>query len=416
MAVCAPEKLNTHRLSTENAGSDIVGSPTISNLHFGNKSLKYNALVDSGSDVSLLELSVFYKIDKKNVIKPVMDDTVPLKSASNHDIKSVGKTSVHMFINGSRYIVNFILTRGFKFNVLIGSDFMNDTKAKLDFGNNTMIIGNRVICLRNKFDVPDCSLLEAASTQYLDPYSVTHIKVRSRLTLQRTHSAEQGDYIITPLDNSNLFYEQPGLLAPSLTVIRDSSGIYTMPVVNSTGIRYTVNKRMVVGFIESVDLVAKNKINNVNRISQVNGTCQGNTVISTCLAMNTNIHGNALHRDNLTNNGGYSKRSSVHVPLHHSKHSNIHVTPHHSKRSSVHVPHKQTTCVIHCTSQHGKIDTPMHMEAHGDGNDRKCLHTQETTCTCTFVGKCTCKNKNTCTCKIGIHAHARIGIHAHVHA
>ena len=171
MAVYAPEKLNTLRLSTENAGSDIVGSPTISNLHFGNKSLKYNALVDSGSDVSLLELSVFYKINKKNVIKLVMDDTVPLKSASNHDIKSVGKTSVHMFINGSRYIVNFILTTGFKFNVLIGSDFMNDTKAKLDFGNNTMIIGNRVICLRNKFDVPDCSLLEAASTQYLDPYS-----------------------------------------------------------------------------------------------------------------------------------------------------------------------------------------------------------------------------------------------------
>ena len=341
-----------------------------------------------------------------------MNKTVPLKSASDHAIKSVGRASVYMYINGSRYITNFILTDGFKFNVLIGSDFMNDTKAKLDFENNTMIIGNRIICLRNKFDVPDCSLLEAASTQYVDPYSVTHIKVRSRLTLQCTHSAEKGDYIITPLDNSNLFYEQPGLLAPSLTVNKNISGMYTMPVVNSTGIRYTVNKRMVVGFIESVDLVAKNKINHVYKISHANGTGQRDTVMSTGIALKPSVHSDVLHRNSHTNIRDYHKHSNVHVPHHcskhnsaqasphYSKHSKVHVSPHNSKRSSIQVPHKQTTCVLHCTSQLGQIYTPTckHIEAQGDGSDSKCPHKQETTCTCTFVDKCTCKIRNKCTC------------------
>ena len=412
MAVYATEKLSTLRLSTVSEGNEIVGSPTISNLHFGNKALRYNALVDSGSDVSLLELSVFHKIEKRNIATFLMNKTVPLKSASDHAIKSVGRASVYMYINGSRYTANFILTDGFKFNVLIGSDFMNDTKAKLDFGNNTMIIGNRVICLRNKFDVPDCSLLEAASTQYVDPYSVTHIKVRSRLTLQCTHSAEKGDYIITPLDNSNLFYEQPGLLAPSLTVNKNISGMYTMPVVNSTGIRYTVNKRMVVGFIESVDLVAKNKINHVYKISHANGTGQRDTVMSTGIALKPSVHSDVLHRNSHTNIRDYHKHSNVHVPLHcskhnsaqasphYSKHSKVHVSPHNNKRSSIQVPHKQTTCVLHCTSQLGKIYTPTckHIEAQGDGSDSKCPHKQETTCTCAFVDKCTCKIRNKCTC------------------
>ena len=412
MAVYATEKLSTLRLSTVSGGNEIVGSPTISNLHFGNKALRYNALVDSGSDVSLLELSVFHKIEKRNIVTFLMNKTVPLKSASDHAIKSVGRASVYMYINGSRYITNFILTDGFKFNVLIGSDFMKDTKAKLDFGNNTMIIGSLVICLRNKFDVPDCSLLEAASTQYVNPYSVTHIKVRSRLTLQCTHSAEKGDYIITPLDNSNLFYEQPGLLAPSLTVNKNISGMYTMPVVNSTGIRYTVNTRMVVGFIESVDLVAKNKINHVYKISQANGTGQRDTVMPTGIALKPNVHSNALHRNSHTNIRDYHKHSNVHVPLHcskhnsaqasprYSKHSKVHVSRHHSKRSSIQVPHKQTTCVLHCTSQLGKIYTPTcrPIETQGDGNDSKCPHKQKTTCTCTFVDKCTCKIGNKCTC------------------
>ena len=255
-------------MTTGSEGVGVKGSPIVCNLHFGNKTLKYNALLDSGSDVSLLEMSVFNKIDKKHVVQVWKDKSVSLHSASNHDIKSHGKVLVHMFINGTRYNITFVLTSGFKFEVLIGSDFIYEQKAKLDFESNTMIIGKRIICLRSKYNLPTCSLLEVTSYQHIEPYSVTHIRVRSK---QVTPKHKQDTCMITPLDNSMLFYEQPGLVAPSVAVNKNISGYYTMPVINNTGVRHSVKKRMIVGFIESVDLTCKNR-DEVNKISYENNS------------------------------------------------------------------------------------------------------------------------------------------------
>ena len=85
-----------------------------------------------------------------------------------------------MSINGERYTVNFILTKGFRFDVLLGSDFIYEQKAKLDFEQNTMIIGKKVILLKCKHELPRCSLLEVTTTQDIAPYTITHIEVRPR--------------------------------------------------------------------------------------------------------------------------------------------------------------------------------------------------------------------------------------------
>ena len=74
-------------MTTGSEGVGVKGSPIVCNLHFGNKTLKYNALLDSGSDVSLLEMSVFNKINKKHVVQVWKDKSVSLHSASNHNTK-----------------------------------------------------------------------------------------------------------------------------------------------------------------------------------------------------------------------------------------------------------------------------------------------------------------------------------------
>ena len=247
-------------MTTDKGGrNNIRGSPMISNVQFGNRYSKYNALLDSGSDVSLLDSSVFRKIPAKNIIKFWKDRTTPLNSASGHGIKSVGKASVMMSINGERYTVNFILTQGFRFDVLLGSDFIYEQKAKLDFEQNTMIIGKKVILLKCKHELQRCSLLEVTTTQDIAPYTITHIEVRPR---SKSYCQGQGTCMITPLSNCDLFIDEPGLVSPCVTVSKQSSSTYALPLVNNTGSVYKVKKKHVVAIIEQLDPADVNSLNN----------------------------------------------------------------------------------------------------------------------------------------------------------
>ena len=78
-----------------------------------------------------------------------------------------------------------------------------------------MIIKNKVIILRCKSELPSCNLLEASRSQIIEPYTVTHIEVKSR---DKSYGKGHGTYMITPLSNTLLFDDQPGLVSPSVTV------------------------------------------------------------------------------------------------------------------------------------------------------------------------------------------------------
>ena len=230
---------------TSDEGDDIKGSPMISNIQFGNKNKSYTGLVDSGSDVSLLNWNVFQSIPRKN-IHFWKKKITPLNSASGHNIASLGKARIVMVIRGVQYIANFILVRNFKFDVLIGSDFIYKHKGKIDFESNTLIIKNRIIVLRNKRELPGCNLLETLGRQQIEPYSISHLKVQPR---NRSYNKSKGCCIITPLNTSILFENQPGLMSHSISVNKDR-GPYILPIINNTGHTFKVKDKLIVGFIE----------------------------------------------------------------------------------------------------------------------------------------------------------------------
>ena len=240
----------------------------MSNIHFGNKN-KYIGLVDSGSDVSLIDWSVFENIPSKNILKIRKSRPTQLNSASGHGIKSLGKATISMQIKGEHYKVNFILTKGFKFEVLLGSDFIYEHNATIDFQKNVMIIKNKVIILRCKSELPSCNLLEASRSQIIEPYTVTHIEVKSR---DKSYGKGLGTYMITPLSNTLLFDDQPGLVSPSVTVNKQVTGRYLLPIVNNTGKTFNVKTKTVIAFIEHLhrtDLV-KPYTYNITHTSTVN--------------------------------------------------------------------------------------------------------------------------------------------------
>ena len=82
---------------------------------------------------------------------------------------------------------------------------------------------NKVIILRCKSELPRCNLLEASGSQIIEPYTVTHIEVKSR---DKSYGKGHGTYMITPLSNTLLFDDQPGLVSPSVTVNKQVTGRY----------------------------------------------------------------------------------------------------------------------------------------------------------------------------------------------
>ena len=158
-----------------------------------------------------------------------------------------------MVIRGVQYIANFILVRNFKFDVLIGSDFIYEHKGKIDFESNTMIIKNRIIVLRNKRELPGCNLLETLGRQQIEPYSISHLKVQPR---NRSYNKSTGCCIIIPLNTSILFENQPGLMSHSISVNKDR-GPYILPIINNTGHTFKVKDKLIVAFIEQFSSMDK---------------------------------------------------------------------------------------------------------------------------------------------------------------
>jgi len=222
------------------------GSPVIPEIHFGNKNKQYCSIIDTGSDLSLMDFRVYKQIGRKSIINYEQNVPILLNSASGHNIKAVGKVIVKMYINDIPYNTAFVLTTGFKFNILIGSDFIYKNKVKLDFANNTMLLNNKVVCLKPKNELSKFSLLHVTSNQRVEPYSVAYIQVRS-------NNVVNGTCLVSPLDNNSLFYEQPGVVSPSFVANSNEQGIYYIPVINDTGIRHTVYNKSALGILEIID-------------------------------------------------------------------------------------------------------------------------------------------------------------------
>ena len=200
-----------------------------------------------------MDISVYKLIHSKFIVSSERNVPLLLNSASGHNIRALGKATVKMFINNRPYNTEFVLTSGFKFNILIGSDFIYKNNIKFDFANNTMLLDNKVICLKPKSELSNISLLHVTSTQRVEPYSVAHIEVRSK-KINNPDSVGINDkmYIITPVNTHKLFYDQPGVVSPSVAVNYNHERIYQIPVINNTGIRHTVSSRTVLGTLELI--------------------------------------------------------------------------------------------------------------------------------------------------------------------
>ena len=211
-------------------------------LYFPTKIL---GLVDTGAAKSLISEEQYNKLPQDAIIKETHPKT-KLYGVKGHPLKVVKTATIKFKIGNKSLQHTFQVIGQFGYKLLLGIDFLTSHKVKVNFENCTLVINNQVIFLKDSEGKHDNKLgvVKSFTKTVIEPMTVTLIKVSSK-------QKHKGNCLITPLLNSELFWEQPGLTS-ACSLVKSNKGLY-LPVYNETSKRFCIRKGQVIGIIEEID-------------------------------------------------------------------------------------------------------------------------------------------------------------------
>ena len=205
-----------------------------------------NALVDTGAETTLISENVFEKLHKKQ-IRSITEPKVVLSGVTGHELKITKSAQICFKFGKLKLCHQFHVVKCFKYDVLLGMDFLESNKAKIDFEHKTLAIGKHVFVLKENIAEKSPQNVMLAKTKHkriLEPRSVCFVKlgVKSKI---------KGNCLVTPLQTSSVLWDQPGLISPRVLVKGGKNAIVT--IMNETNARIVVGKGVPLATIESIE-------------------------------------------------------------------------------------------------------------------------------------------------------------------
>ena len=217
-------------------------------LHLSSR--KTYALVDSGADISLISKETFDKIPRKNIHDFSTTDCIPLQSVSGHRLKNFGTATLQVSISGFDQPFKFQIVEGLKNQCILGTDFLTNFSAQLDFGHKTLNLGGYIIPLR-----PQKLACHSATSLIRLSQPVT-VGAQSYVEIPANVNREQligQDCLVQPLNNVPIFGDEPGFcLVTSVSKVSETRKVAVM-IVNETGRDFTIPARSVIGIAEVLE-------------------------------------------------------------------------------------------------------------------------------------------------------------------
>ena len=119
------------------------------------------AILDTGADISIMSEKLYKKLPK-HVVGNLQASRLPeITGVTGHKLTDLGSVKVKIELGKAQCTVNFEIIRGISRNLLLGSDLLGQTKAKLDYEQRTLKIGDETILLQRKADTKNsCALVQ----------------------------------------------------------------------------------------------------------------------------------------------------------------------------------------------------------------------------------------------------------------
>ena len=104
--------------------------------------------MDSGADVSVLQLQLLNRLDSSSVIN-WDKESGPRKcvSASGHDLGPAGKATIKFKIGTRPFVHTFVVVRNLQQQLILGDDFLSEKSALVDFQRRVMKIAGEDVKL-----------------------------------------------------------------------------------------------------------------------------------------------------------------------------------------------------------------------------------------------------------------------------
>ena len=168
---------------------------------------------------------------------------VQLKGVTGHSLKVSARVIVKFKIGKKHLTHEFHVVQDLSKSVILGIDFMEKQNATVDFGKRTLAIGDQIVVLRGKKAIQseECSLVFINKKHVIEPMSVSFVEVVTKIK-------GTGSCVISPLDNSPVLLDQPGLVMPN--IISNSSHKVRVPLVNTTSTRFSLKQKQALGIAE----------------------------------------------------------------------------------------------------------------------------------------------------------------------
>jgi hypothetical protein len=119
-------------------------------IHISIESLPTCALCDSGSSVSLISQQFYQRLLKKHDRLKSFNSTpnaANLYAANNSKLKVKTTVDLTVRLQGITIINSFIVVDELAYNVILGADFLHDTRASMNFGDRRLILYDGLVSI-----------------------------------------------------------------------------------------------------------------------------------------------------------------------------------------------------------------------------------------------------------------------------
>ncbi len=207
--------------------------------------LEVVSLIDTGSDISVLSQETFNRLGSQPVIEPVEGAT----SVTGQRLEITGRVRLPIQIGWKDFTFDFYVIPNIVQPMILGSDFLVKHEAKLDMEQKTLSLGNLVVLLQQNAATRDNTncLMQVTENMTVPPRTLQMVPCQTKTSLQA------GTYLLVPLENSDLFLDQPGLMSPSAVVHLEQEGLTSLLVCNNTNMTFTLKKGQVCARVEAID-------------------------------------------------------------------------------------------------------------------------------------------------------------------
>ena len=220
-----------------------------------------NAILDTGADVSVMSKQTFDKIpvDTKTPLEPSRLADNRVKGVTGHALKSLGISKISFSIGPTNWTLDFEVFDHLKNTALLGSDFLAQSKAQIDFEKRTLRLGEHIQLLQYKDRSTKLALVRVQEKVHISPSSTVTFPGR----IGSKDRTMQGTVVITPLGNAHVLQDQLCLLMPNLLVEADATGRVLLEVTKCFGRSFTLKAGMTIAVAEQESSAEINFINGI---------------------------------------------------------------------------------------------------------------------------------------------------------